>query len=132
DVIAFLANSVLFLLIGLEVPAALLARHWPLIAAVIVVAFVIRAAVVYTCASFRRGGAPLMPAAWRSVLVWAGLRGGVAIALALDVDPAIPGREAIVATAFGVVVFTLLVQGASVRWMLQRAGPLTPADTTAR
>lgn len=132
DVIAFLANSVLFLLIGLEVPAALLARHWPLIAAVIAAAFVIRAAVVYACASIRPGGTPIVPAAWRSVLVWAGLRGGVSIALALQVDPAIPAREAIVATAFGVVVFTLLVQGASVRWMLRRARLLTPTDPTAR
>jgi CPA1 family monovalent cation:H+ antiporter len=56
----------------------------------------------------------------------------VAIALALDLDPAIPGREAIVATAFGVVVFTLLVQGPSVRLILRRAGLLTPVDTTAR
>ena len=132
DLIAFLANSVLFLLIGLEVPAALLARHWLLIATVIVAAFVVRAGIVYACASVRRGGAPLVPAAWRSALVWGALRGGVAIALALDVDPAIPGREAIVATAFGVVVFTLLVQGSSVRWMMRRTGLLTPSGTTAR
>ena len=65
-------------------------------------------------------------------LVWGGVRGGVSIALALDVDPAIPGREAIVATAFGIVVFTLLVQGSFVRAMMRRARPLTPSGTTAR
>jgi monovalent cation:H+ antiporter, CPA1 family len=132
DLIAFLANSVLFLLIGLEVPATLLARHWGLIAAVVAAAFAVRAGIVYACAAVRRGGAPLVPQAWRSVLVWAGLRGGVTIALALGIDPAIPGREAIVATAFGIVVFTLLVQGWSARVLMRRAGLLTPADATAR
>jgi len=132
DVIAFLANSVLFLLIGLEVPAALLARHWLLIVAVIAAAFVARTGIVYACASVQRGGTRLLPTAWRSVLVWGALRGGVAIALALDLDPAVPGREAVVATAFGVVVFTLLVQGSSVRLMMRHAGLLSPSDTTAR
>lgn len=132
DLIAFLANSLLFLLIGLEAPAALLARHWLLIAAVVVAAFAARAGTVYACAFVRRGGVSLVPAAWRSVLVWGGLRGGVSIALALDLDPATPGREAIVAAAFGIVVFTLLVQGSSVRVMMRRAGLLTPSDATSR
>jgi CPA1 family monovalent cation:H+ antiporter len=121
DLIAFLANSVLFLLIGLEVPATLLVRHWALIATVIAAAFAARAGIVYVCAAIRRGGISLAPAAWRSVLVWGALRGGVTVALALDVAPAIPGREAIVATAFGIVVFTLLVQGSFARVMMRRA-----------
>lgn len=54
------------------------------------------------------------------------------IALALGVAPAIAGREGIVATAFGIVVLTLLVQGSSVGVMMRRAGLLTPSDTTAR
>ncbi len=127
DVIAFLANSVLFLLIGLEVPAALLVQHWPLIAAVIAAAFVIRAAIVYACTSLWKTGPALLPAAWRYALIWGGLRGGVAIALALDLDRAVPGREAIMAAAFGVVVFTLLVQGLSFRPVMRWAG-LLPSE----
>jgi CPA1 family monovalent cation:H+ antiporter len=131
DVIAFLAHSLLFLLIGLEVPAALLLRHWPLIAAVIAAAFVIRAALVYACTSLWKTGPALLPAAWRYALIWGALRGGVAIALALDLDRAVPGREAVVAAAFGVVVFTLLVQGLSFRPVMRWAG-LLPRNGEAR
>ena len=122
DVIAFLANSVLFLLIGLEAPAALLGRHWPLIVVVIAAAFAARVAIVYGCTALRWTRGHPFPGAWRFVLVWGGLRGGVAIALALGLDRAMPAREAIVASAFGVVLFTLLVQGSSIRPMMRWAG----------
>jgi CPA1 family monovalent cation:H+ antiporter len=130
DVIAFLANSLLFLLIGLEVPAMLLVRHWLLIVAVVGVAFAVRAAIVYGLTSL--GPRPRrVPPAWRFALLWGGLRGGVAIALALDLDRAIPGREAVVATAFGIVVFTLLAQGLSVRRIMRWAGLLSAAHGEA-
>jgi monovalent cation:H+ antiporter, CPA1 family len=122
DVIAFLANSVLFLLIGLAAPAALLSRYWLLIIVVIAAALAARAAIVYGFTAFRWTGGHLFPNGWRTVLVWSGLRGGVAIALALELDRATPAREPIVAAAFGVVLFTLLVQGSSVRPMMRWAG----------
>jgi monovalent cation:H+ antiporter, CPA1 family len=126
-VIAFLANSMLFLLIGLEVPAALLVHHLPIIAAVIGAAFVIRTVIVYAFTSIWRTRPDFLPRAWRYPLIWGGLRGGVAIALALGLDRSIPGREAIVAGVFGVVVFTLLVQGLSIRPVMRWAG-LLPSE----
>jgi monovalent cation:H+ antiporter, CPA1 family len=48
----------------------------------------------------------------------------VAIALALGLDRAIPEREAIIAGAFGLVVFTLLVQGLTIRPVMRWAGLL--------
>jgi CPA1 family monovalent cation:H+ antiporter len=130
DVIAFLANSVLFLIIGLEVPASLLLHHWLLIALVIGAAIAARAAIVYACTSIWQTRTGVFPSAWRYPLIWGGLRGGVAIALALDVDRTVPGREAIVAAAFGLVVFTLLVQGLSMRPVMRWAGIL-PAEPEA-
>jgi Na+:H+ antiporter len=127
DVIAFLANSVLFLLIGLQAPAALLGRYWLLIIVVIAAALAARVVIVYGFTAFRRTGGYFFPSAWRYTLVWSGLRGGVAIALALGLDPATPAREAIVAAAFGVVLFTLLVQGSTVRPMM-RVAHLQPQD----
>jgi monovalent cation:H+ antiporter, CPA1 family len=132
-VIAFLANSLLFLIIGLEVPAALLLHHWLLIAVVIGAAFAVRVAIVYAFTSPWRTRTDLLPRAWRYPLIWGGLRGGVAIALALDLDRAIPGREAILASAFGLVVFTLLVQGLSIRPVMRWAGilPAKPGEGTS-
>jgi len=124
DMIAFLANSVLFLLIGIDVPVGLLGRYWPLIAVVVGAGLIVRWAIVYGSAAIWQLRMPVLPHGWPPVLVWSGLRGGVAIALALDLAPGLPGRDAIVAAAFGVVVFTLLVQGLSIRPVLRWAGLL--------
>jgi len=132
-VIAFLANSVLFLLIGLDVPAALLVRHWQIIAVVIGAAFVVRVVIVDTSVRIWQSRTRLLPGAWRYPLVWGGLRGGVVIALALNLSPGLPEREAMVAAAFGMVVFTLLVQGLSIGPVMRRAGllPLARRDAAS-
>ena len=122
DVIAFLANSVLFLLIGLQVSAILLARHGGLIFVVILAALAVRAATVYGFSAIGGALSRPIPQAWRHVLTWGGLRGGVAIALALSLDQSLPGRDAVVASTFGLVVFTLLGQGLSIRALLRRVG----------
>jgi len=122
DMIAFLANSLLFLLIGLQAPAGLLGRHWEIITAVIGAAFVARVFIVGASVAVWQRFTRLAPSAWRYPLVWGGLRGGVAIALALNLDRAVPGREALVAAAFGMVVFTLLVQGLSIGPVVRWAG----------
>jgi len=124
DMIAFVANSVLFLLIGLEVPAALLMRYWLLIVVLAAAGLAVRALLVYGCVAVWQTRTRLLPGAWRPVLSWGGLRGGVAIALALGLDPATPGRDAVVAGAFGMVIFTLLVQGLTIRPVMRWAGLL--------
>ncbi len=54
------------------------------------------------------------------ILWWGGLRGSVSIALALSVPTILPEREKIIATVFGVVLFTLLVQGLTSKSLLQK------------
>jgi CPA1 family monovalent cation:H+ antiporter len=58
----------------------------------------------------------------RAVLIWGGLRGALTITLALAVPPDIADRQLLIAMAFGVVLFTLLVQGATLSTVIQRAG----------
>ena len=111
DMIAFVANSVLFLLIGLEVPAALLVRYWLLIVVLAAAGLAVRALLVYGCVAVWQTRTRLLPGAWRPVLSWGGLRGGVAIALALGLDPATPGRDAVVAGAFGMVTLRSWCRG---------------------
>ena len=119
EFIAFLANSALFLFIGLQVPVSLLLHHGRLIAVVIVAALAVRVLTVngFSAVSLRRG-VPV-PRPWRPVLVWGGLRGGVAIALVLSLAPGLPGRDAVAAAVFGLVVFTLLGQGLSMRALMR-------------
>lgn len=60
-----------------------------------------------------------------AVLTWGGLRGGISVALALTLG-ASPYRGALLAVCYGVVVFTIIVQGLSmpmlVRWLYRPAG----------
>jgi len=122
DVIAFLANSALFLLVGLVVPLPLLGRYAGLIGAVVLAALASRALSVYGfTALLARSGAPF-PMAWRHVMVWGGLRGGVAVALVLALPPMLPQREAVAAGILGTIVWTLVGQGLLIRPIMQLVG----------
>jgi CPA1 family monovalent cation:H+ antiporter len=112
---AFVANSLVFLLIGLamadaatNVPAA---RSLATLAVVIGLALAGRAATVYPIAlAFVRSRWAL---SWREAhfLWWSGLRGALALALALALPPDSPYRDNILVGAFGVVAFSVLIQG---------------------
>jgi CPA1 family monovalent cation:H+ antiporter len=125
----FLANSLLFLLMGLAlrpIGAVTLARlgwgvWWPLMASIVAVT-VARAVIVWAVAGvLRRVGQPL-PRGWRTVLTWAGLRGAVALAAALSLPTSLPGRDLLLTLTFGLVLFTILAQGLTMRPLLERLG----------
>jgi len=64
----------------------------------------------------------------RTVLWWSGLRGSVSIALSLSIPPVFIGSQAIESVVFGVVLFTLLVQGLTAKPLVQRLGFLEKAQ----
>lgn len=126
DVIAFLANSALFLLVGILVPLSLLARHMTLIAIVVAAALAARALCVYVfTGALARRDAPV-PVAWRHVLVWCGLRGGVAVALVLALPVMLPQRDAVAAAILGLVIWTLIGQGLLVEPIIRWTGLRAP------
>ena len=103
-------NAVLFVLIGMEV--VLIAFSPPLLLAVVfaiaitlIARLITVGAPVRVMTSFFR----LPPGSWR-VLTWGGLRGGISVALAFSVAPG-PSRDTLLALTYGVVVFSVLVQG---------------------
>ncbi|HEX8025013.1 MAG TPA: cation:proton antiporter, partial [Candidatus Limnocylindrales bacterium] len=70
-----------------------------------------------------RSGRRPMPTGWLHVLFWAGLRGAVAVAMALSLPPELPQRELLQDIAFGIVLFTLFVQGTTAELVVRRASP---------
>jgi monovalent cation:H+ antiporter, CPA1 family len=110
-----------FLLIGLAMANAQ-TRSLAALAVVIALALAGRAATVYPIAlAFRRSRWAL---SWREThfLWWSGLRGALALALALALAPDAPYRDEILVGAFGVVAFSVLVQGLTAKWALRALG----------
>ena len=119
EVIDEVQNSVLFVLLGLEVLAisfdrSKLGSGLMAIIAVIGVRLLVVAALVTGVRWLQRGHASSI-----LTLSWGGLRGGLSIALALAV-PAGAGRAWILATTYSVVVFSIVFQGGSMDWFLRR------------
>lgn len=114
---AFLANSAVFLLIGFQIDFPELMDNWQTILWAILAVLVSRAVVIYLGSGIRGD----VRTSWRHILFWGGLRGGIALTLALSLPLEIgPQRSTITAMAFGVVLFTLLVQGISMGWLLEK------------
>lgn len=116
---AFVANSFIFLLIGLTIDLNTLFENWQAIVWAILAALVARVVSTYGFSIFERE----IPAKWKHVLFWGGLRGAITLALALSLPEEgifIAERGRLQAMAFGVVLFTLLVQGFSMDWLVKR------------
>jgi Na+:H+ antiporter len=120
EFMTFLVNSFVFLLIGLVVDWPLLVRNWEAILWGILAALLSRLIVVYGL--FPR--AKTIPHRWKHILYWGGLRGAISLALVLSL-PSTLGLDAsgqLLAMVFGVVLFTLLIQGTTMNWLVQRTG----------
>ena len=123
ETIAFLANSLVFLLIGLQVNLPALAADWRWVLVAIGAVLIARALVVYTLTWITNHWAEPIPLAWQHVLAWGGLRGAVSLALVLSLPATLgPNRELLQVMAFGVVLFTLLLQATTMRPLVRRLG----------
>ena len=137
EFVAFVLTALVFLLIGLSSSFSDLGRAAGPIVWGIVAIFAGRIVVVYG----GLGGLRLlaqrlptrhdrsewaqmgeMPIGWLHVVFWSGLRGAVAFALALALPLDVPDRDLLQSTVFGIVLFTLLVQGSSARRVIEWAG----------
>jgi CPA1 family monovalent cation:H+ antiporter len=121
---AFLVTAVVFLLIGLAISFGDVLSSLPSIAWGVLAILVGRAIVVYALLgpTSRLLLGRRLPVAWLHVLFWAGLRGAVAIAMALSLPLDFPQRQLLQEITFGIVLFTLLVQGTTVEWLIERVG----------
>ncbi|MGB9672804.1 MAG: Na+/H+ antiporter [Anaerolineales bacterium] len=117
EYIAFIANTFVFLLIGLNINLAILLKYWTFIVWAVIAVLITRAITVYTLPRFRF---PL-PRNWLHILNWGGLRGAICLALALSLPQELGTiRSQIQVMAFGVVLFTLLVQGLSMDKLVKK------------
>ena len=132
---AFVANALIFLLVGLRVELGELWRMAPWLVVVLLAMLVSRAFVIYGLLPLveRLPGGRDIDLRYRTVMYWGGLRGAIAIAIVLSL-PAFEGSEDLVTLVSGAVLFTLLVQGLSMEPLVRRLGLHVPplADRVAR
>lgn len=129
EFVAFLVNSLVFLLMGLRLTQEHFAAFWlPSLVAVAVVVLGRAVSVYPCCAVFLRSSQRV---SWnhQHVLVWGGMRGALALALVLGLPPELPERQAITVAAFAVVAFSVVVQGLTVKPLLRKIGTLPEKDT---
>ena len=115
EYISFVMNSLVFLLIGLEIHVRELLQNWASVLLTIGAVFLARALSVYLLVPLSNCFAEKIPLRWQHVAVWGGLRGALALALALSLTTAFPYREQILNLTFGVVIFSILVQGLTIK-----------------
>jgi CPA1 family monovalent cation:H+ antiporter len=114
---AFIANSFVFLLIGIRIDLPILLENWQSILWAIIAILIARAVSIYGFSWIGRG----IPFKWQHIMYWGGLRGAISLALALSLPAALGSdRDQIQAMAFGVVLFTLLIQGLSMSPLVKR------------
>ncbi len=128
DFIAFLLTAFVFLLVGLAISFNDLLAAAPSIVAGLIAILVGRAVVVYGLLGGAarlvrgRGRFSAVPIGWLHVLFWAGLRGAVAVAMALSLPEDFPQRSLLQEITFGIVLFTLFVQGTTAERVVARVG----------
>jgi CPA1 family monovalent cation:H+ antiporter len=119
-VMAFLANALVFVLMGLRIEFHRI-THEPLLV-LVTLALVTAARLLLAYVALPLAGARLA-AGWRSVIALSGMRGALSVALVIGLPAGIPFRPQLVDTVFGVVFITLVAQGLAIGPVISRLRP---------
>ncbi|MCB2015262.1 MAG: sodium:proton antiporter [Sphingobium sp.] len=122
EYVAFLVNSLIFILIGgREAEQSFMPVVGAALAATLL-ALVGRAAAIYPVAGMFARTSIAIPWKYKHVLVWGGLKGALALALALALPASLAEREEIITVAFAVVAFSIFIQGLTMPALMRRLG----------
>ncbi len=136
EYLAFLANALIFVMVGMQIDLAALWASIDLIGIVVFAMLVSRAIVVFSFVPLlgKLPGSDPIGMPFRQVMYWGGLRGAIALAivLSLDLDPEL--KDTLIAIVMGAVLFTLVVQGLSIEKLVKFLGldALSASDNLAK
>ena len=129
EFMAFIANSIIFFLIGVSQANQLsFSTLLPVTVAILVVTLG-RAAAIYPLSALFDRSRLKIERNHQHILFWGGLRGALALALALGLPPELEYREQIITAAFGVVAFSIFVQGVTMTPLLRGLKVLSSSPT---
>lgn len=120
EYVAFVVNSLIFILIGIrEAHQDFISLLIPILIAIVIV-IAGRAVAIYPISVLFSHSTLQLKKSHQHILFWGGLRGALALALALGLPPEIPRRDEIITVAFGVVGFSVIVQGLTITPLLRK------------
>lgn len=129
EFMAFVANSFIFLLLGLKEDLLFrdvnnLLSALPVLTLTIVVVLLARFAVIYLLipVSNRLPGSHPVDARSKVIMFWGGLRGVVPVALMLSIPDTVAEKSIIIHMTLVVILFSLVVQGTTIEWLMTRLG----------
>lgn len=135
EFLAYIANALIFLLVGLSVNLKSVVNSLDILAVVILAMFVSRAVITYGLIPILGRMPKSIPIskAYQTAIYWGGLRGAIALAIALSLDN-FEHKQLFIALVMGAVLFTLLVNGLTMEPLMKLLGLDIPplADRLAR
>jgi monovalent cation:H+ antiporter, CPA1 family len=121
---AFVVNSIIFIVLGINLAYQNFAQFSLAIVVAIVAVVIGRGVAVYPLSALFSRSKWKVDQRHQHVLFWGGLRGALALALALGVPDTIPYKQEILIVTFGVVAFSVFVQGSTVTPLMRYLGVL--------
>ncbi len=118
--LSLLLQAILFTLMGLVITWDMFSQMWLAMVLAILASMLARFINVYTCNGVSGLLGKPLDRRWSLLMSWGGLRGAVAIALVLALPESLPYWWTIQAMVFGVVIFSMLVQGTSTGWLMRK------------
>lgn len=120
EYLSYLANVLIFLMVGLQINLVALWASADLIAIVVGAMLVSRAIVIFGLIPIleKIQGGDSIELPFKKVMYWGGLRGAIALAIVLSLPP-FEYKDTLVAVVMGAVLFTLVVQGLSIEILVK-------------
>lgn len=124
EYIAFVANALIFLLVGLRVDLHELWSAIAIVGIVILAMLISRTGVVYGLTPIvgRLPGVEPVETRYQHIMFWGGLRGAIALAIVLSLPEEFALRELFITLVIGAVLFTLLVPGLTIEFLVRKLG----------
>ena len=116
---AFVVNSIIFIVLGLNEASQDFGRSMLAIGVAIIAVIIARAVAIYPISALYSKSKWKIDSEHQHIMFWGGLRGALALALALGIPESVPYRAEILTVTFGVVAFSVFAQGLTMTPLLR-------------
>ena len=117
--VAFLANSLIFLLIGFSINIHILISYWQWIVIAYIAMMIARYIVVLFTWGVFVNTSYKFPFSWSVIMGWGGIRGALTMVLAMSLPDSFKYKELIVTMVFGVVLLSIVIQGITMPFLIK-------------